>query len=144
MELKLSYREKTGKGANRKLQASGKYPAIVYGGKENIPVYGERSKLDSFFLMNNGKTQVINIEIDGKGQTEKKRAIVQDYQYSNIKKKFIHVDFLEVTDNTLLHLEIPIQLVGSSKVAELGGIIQNSGSIPITCKAKKSVEIVKL
>ena len=116
----------TYKGANRKLQASGKYPAIVYGGKENIPVYGERSKLDSFFLMNNGKTQVINIEIDGKGQTEKKRAIVQDYQYSNIKKKFIHVDFLEVTDNTLLHLEIPIQLVGSSKVAELGGIIQNS------------------
>ena len=63
MELKLSYREKTGKGANRKLQASGKYPAIVYGGKENIPVYGERSKLDSFFLMNNGKTQVINIKL---------------------------------------------------------------------------------
>ena len=124
MELKLFYRGKVGKEANRKLQSDGKYPAIVYGGKENIPVYGSHSAIDSFFLVSGGKTQVIDIEIDKEGKHEKKRAIVQDYQYSNIKKKFIHVDFLEVTDNTLLHLEIPIRLVGSSQVAELGGIIQ--------------------
>ena len=145
MELKLVYREKTGKEANRKLQAIGKYPAIVYGGKENIPVCGARSAIDSFFLISEGKTQIINIEIDKEGKLEKKRAIVQDYQYSNIKKQFIHVDFLEVTDNTVLHLDIPIQLVGSSPVVQEGGIIQViRHNVPITCKAKDIPDYIEV
>ena len=54
MELKLNYRKKIGKEANRKLQSNGKYPAIVYGGKENIPVYGSRSS----YLWNRGSEKV--------------------------------------------------------------------------------------
>ncbi len=145
MELKLNYRTQIGKEANRKLQAVGKYPAIIYGGQENIPVCGTRSAIDSFFLMSGGKTKIINIEIDKEGKLEKKRAIVQDYQYSNIKKQFIHVDFLEVTDNTLLHLEIPIRLVGDSQVVELGGIIQIiRHSVPIACKAKDIPDYIEV
>ncbi len=145
MELKLNYRKKIGKEANRKLQSNGKYPAIVYGGKENIPVYGSRSVIDSFFLMTGGKTQVIDIEIDKEGKYEKKKAIVQDYQYSNIKKQFIHIDFLEVTDNTVLHLEIPIRIVGSSQVVQLGGIIQTiRHSIPVICQAKDIPDYIEV
>ena len=145
MELTLYRREGTGKGANRKLKAAGNIPAIIYGGKENIAVYTSSSKLSSFFTTTKGKAQIIDLNIGKEGAVEKKKAVIQDYQYSTIKKRFIHVDFLEVKDETNLSLEIPINTVGTSKAVKMGGIMQViRHSIPVHCKAKDIPESIEI
>lgn len=145
MEIKLSYREKTGKGSNRKLKAGGLVPAIIYGGKENIPAFFNHSSFVSFFLASGTKNKVIDLIIDKNGSSLKKKAIIQDYQYSNLKKNFLHVDFLEVHENTILHLDIPIKTVGTSIVSKMGGVMQTiRRTVPIKCKAKDIPEVVEI
>lgn len=134
MKIQIFSREKTGKSANHKLNAAGKLPAVLYGKKENINLTVSQAVIQSLFLGTGGKMQMLDLELE---KEPTKRAIIQDYQYSRVKKKFIHIDFLEVTDNTILHLDIPIRTKGVSVVSQMGGVEQIiRHEIPITCKAK--------
>jgi large subunit ribosomal protein L25 len=142
MKLQIFSREKTGKGANRKLKTIGKLPAVLYGKKENVNLAVSQSAVKSLFLGTGGKMQVLDLELE-KG--ESKRAIIQDYQYSRVKKQFIHIDFLEVSDNTILHLDIPIRTKGVSVVSQLGGVEQIiRHEIPVVCKAKDIPEYIEI
>ncbi len=142
MNLQVVFRKKTGKGANRQLQLNGRVPAVLYGGKENTNLTVSHSAISALFLGTGGKTQILDLELEGKGI---KKAIIQDYQYSRIAKKFIHIDFLEVSASTIVNLDIPVRTIGDSIVSKMGGVVQViRHEIPITCQAKDipaSIEI---
>ena len=142
MKIKTFLREKTGKEANHKLKAAEKLPAVIYGKQNNHNLALLQSAVQSLFLETKGKMQVLELEIE---KLDTKRAIIQDYQYSRLKKKFFHIDFLEVTDDTILHLDIPIRTTGSSIVSKMGGVEQViRREIPIICKAKDIPEYIDI
>lgn len=142
MKIQTFLREKVGKASNHKLKTEGKLPAVFYGktGNTNLALY--QAAIQSFFLETQGKMQIIELGIE---KSESKKAIIQDYQYSRVKNQFIHVDFLEVTDNTILHLDIPIRTTGVSIVSKMGGIEQViRREIPVTCQAKDIPEYIEI
>ncbi len=147
MNFTVESREKTGKEFNRKLRQSGKAPGIIYGLNEPQPVTMQSEKALRFIMSMQGAKKVINLSIDSDGKVEEKKVLLQDYQLSNYGRKLIHADFLEVTDNTLVTLEVPINVINeeTSAAVKTGGVIQViRRSVPIKCAVKDIPEFIEV
>lgn len=105
VELKASVRDRVGKGSARKLRREGLVPAVIYGDKKPplpvaIPYKESFSRLHAGGFM----TSVFTLDIDG----EKHRVIPKDYQLSPVRDFLEHVDFLRVSKNTTVTVDIPV------------------------------------
>lgn len=89
--INAEVRKEQGKGASRRLRAANKFPAIIYGGKEE-PIAIE---LDHDSVMNMQArpefySEVLTIVADGKESKVK----VQAVQRHPFKPKLHHIDFV--------------------------------------------------
>ncbi|MEP1932651.1 MAG: 50S ribosomal protein L25/general stress protein Ctc [Roseibium sp.] len=111
-ELKASARDRVGKGAARSLRREGLLPAVIYGDKKpalpiTIPVKETTLTLHKGgFLINIG-----TIDIDGK----KHKVIAKDYQLHPVRDTVQHVDFLRVSANTVLTVDIPVVFINEEE-----------------------------
>lgn len=110
--LKAQAREGVGKGAARAARRAGRVPAVIYGDKKP-PVtvslaYNEILKAiyDGGFL-----SHVIELDVDG----TKHRVIPRDYQLDVVKDQPLHVDFLRVSGNSTLHVEVHVGFINEDK-----------------------------
>ena len=142
--LNAETRGDLGKGASRRLRHAGKFPAVIYGGnadpKSLTMDHAEILKAidDEAFY-----TSIIDVKIDGQGT----RAIVKDIQRHPYKPKITHMDFQRVSDDTIIHLAIPVHLLGGENApgVKLGGqLTQLMSSIEVACAAKNIPEYVEL
>ena len=107
-ELKASARDRVGKGAARELRREGLLPAVIYGDKKpalpiSIPV-----KETTLTLHKGGfLTHIGTVEVDGK----KHQVIAKDYQLHPVRDELLHVDFLRVSGNTTLTVDIPVVFI---------------------------------
>ncbi|MCQ2966392.1 MAG: 50S ribosomal protein L25/general stress protein Ctc [Alphaproteobacteria bacterium] len=103
--IKVNERKTAGKGAARAERRAGLIPGVVYGEKKE-PVMFSISALDLDAQMRQKGfwTRQFEIEI-GKN---KYHAICQDVQTHPITDRPIHVDFLRVSENTELQIEVPV------------------------------------
>ncbi|MTD42605.1 50S ribosomal protein L25 [Erwinia sp. CPCC 100877] len=91
LTINAEVRKEQGKGASRRLRATNKFPAIIYGGNAE-PVAIE---LDHDQVINTQKneafyTEVLTVVVDGKEEKVK----VQAVQRHPFKPKLTHIDFL--------------------------------------------------
>ncbi|RWR02652.1 50S ribosomal protein L25 [[Pantoea] beijingensis] len=89
--INAEVRKEQGKGASRRLRAANKFPAIIYGGKEEAVAI----ELDHDSLMNTQVkpefyTDVLTLVVDGKEVKVK----VQAVQRHPFKPKLQHIDFV--------------------------------------------------
>lgn len=105
VELKASVRDRVGKGSARKLRREGLVPAVIYGDKKP-PLPVAIPYKESFARLHAGgfMTSVFTLDIDG----EKHRVIPKDYQLSPVRDFLEHVDFLRVSKNTTVTVDIPV------------------------------------
>jgi large subunit ribosomal protein L25 len=85
--------------------------------------------------------------VESEGKTEERKVILQDYQLSNWGHKLLHADFLEVTDDTVVSLEVPIVLKNEEICPAIkeGGVIQViRRSIPVKCAVKNIQEFIEI
>ncbi len=121
-ELKASARDRVGKGAARALRREGLLPAVIYGDKKpalpiTIPVKETTLTLHKGgFLINIG-----TIDIDG----EKHQVIAKDFQLHPVRDDVLHVDFLRVSGNTTLTVDIPVTFINEETCPGLkkGGML---------------------
>jgi len=107
-ELKASVREAAGKGSARKLRREGMVPAVIYGDKK-APLPIAVPYKESFLRLHAGgfMTTVLTLDVDG----EKHRVIPKDYQLSPVRDFLEHVDFLRVSKNTKVTVDIPVHFL---------------------------------
>ena len=91
LTINAEVRTEHGKGASRRLRSAGKFPAIVYGGKEDALTI----TLDHDSTMNMSEKdgfygEVLTLVVDGKEIKVKVQA-VQRHPY---KPKLSHIDFV--------------------------------------------------
>lgn len=145
MEFTVQHREKSGKGVNRKLRAAGLNPGIIYGMGEEVMVSMRSDYAYRLIESLHGARKPLTLNIEKGGKTEAKQVIIQDYQTSNWGERLYHIDFREVSDDTVLHFEAPIVTKGDSKGVKLGGILQIiRHSIPVTCAVKDIPEAIEI
>ena len=114
-EIKADIRENVGTGGAAHSRRNDKIPAVVYGehGVQHIEVdYNSMAK-----LVLTPDLYLINLEV-GKDTL---RVIVQDAQFHPVTDRIIHIDFLEAAVGKTAKLNIPVNIVGSSKGVLDGG-----------------------
>ncbi len=123
-QLKVQYRSKCGKGANRKLRQTGIVPGIFYSyDGENIPVQVEQLPLSRVFG-EVGLSQIIELEIERDGKKTTRPALIKSLIQHPVKRMYTHVDFFGLDMSNDVVVSVPVRLVGKSQGEVLGGELQ--------------------
>jgi large subunit ribosomal protein L25 len=121
-ELKAELRERVGKGSSRELRRNGLIPAVIYGDKQ-VPLSISLSSKDVTLKIHAGgfMTTVATIDVGG----EKISVLPKDYQLDPVRDFTMHVDFLRVSGNTTVTVEVPVHFVNEDKSPgiKIGGVL---------------------
>ena len=115
VELQGTLRDLKGKKASKSLRAQENVPCVLYGNGENKFFYASESQLRLIIYTPN--VYLILLDLNGK----KHKAIIQDIQFHPVTDKAIHIDFLEVTDDKKVVVNLQVQTVGNSPGVKEGG-----------------------
>jgi len=130
LRLKAEIRKQTGSKASTSVRNQGRIPAIVYGHKQE-PVAISLNAHDFVEGLHHGH-RLMDVQIDKKPQ----KVIVKDLQYDHLGKDIIHADLMRVEAGETITVSVPIELKGTAKGTEGGGIIQEHiDRLEIECKA---------
>ena len=121
-KLKADQREETGKGAARKIRASGRVPAVVYGhGVDALHVTVDAKEL--FHLLHTDAGT--NVLVDMRVNSDNFLAMPREIQRDHIRGQFLHVDFLRIKRDEKISVEVPIHVVGESHGVKEGGVVEH-------------------
>lgn len=115
VQLSGSLRANVGKKDAKALRNEGKVPCVLYGTGEQI--YFSVRSVDVEKLIFSPDVYQIELDIDG----QKRKAIIQEDQLHPVTDKPVHVDFLELVDDKLVKVAIPLRFVGRARGVVNGG-----------------------
>jgi large subunit ribosomal protein L25 len=148
-QVKLSARPRAEVGRNsvKHLRTRGVIPAVVYGHKDR-PANLEVQQREIAALLAHAVGENILVELliaDGSAVTTK-LSLIQEVQHHPVRGDILHVDFLEVAMDEVLHTEVPIEPVGEADgVKNYGGLLEHSlRSLQIECLPKDLPEIIRV
>src|SRR4051812_24036613 len=113
----------TGSRASGRLRGEGKVPATVYGlGNDPVAVAVEWRDLRLALTGEAGLNALINLEVDGH---KSELTIVKEMQRHAIKRSVLHVDFLRVSRDVAIEVDVPLVLTGEAEeVMRNDGVIE--------------------
>jgi large subunit ribosomal protein L25 len=121
-KLKAEPRDGTGKGVARKIRASGRVPAVVYGqGAEALPVTVDAKELFHLLHTDAGMNVLVDLRVD----SDQMLAMPREVQRDHIRGTFIHVDFLRIARDEKITVDVPVHLVGESHGVKEGGVVEH-------------------
>lgn len=115
VSLSGSPRANVGKVDAKAIRAKGLVPCVIYGAGEQIHFSADIRHFKNIIFT--PETNVVNIDIDGKSY----KTILQEAQYHKINDQLIHADFLQITDNKPVTVQLPVKTVGTSEGVKAGG-----------------------
>ena len=123
--VKAELREKVGKGAARYLRKNNMVPAVIYGDKQEalpiaVPYKETYLKLHAGGFL----TTVITIDVGGK----QIKVLPKDYQLDVVKDTLAHVDYLRVSDRTVVTVRVPVHFENEESAP---GIKAKNGTLNI-------------
>jgi large subunit ribosomal protein L25 len=123
--LKIEKRESRGKNEARRLRASGRIPAVLYGAEKGkaVEIACDPKSLLRILHSESGVNTLIALEglSDGARDT---RVLVKEYQLDPIDHRLLHADFYQVAMDKTLTVTVPIVLKGEARgVKQQGGIV---------------------
>ncbi|WP_181703225.1 50S ribosomal protein L25/general stress protein Ctc [Chthonobacter albigriseus] len=121
-ELKASARDRVGKGSARALRREGLIPAVIYGDKQApLSIALNANEVSKKLHAGGFLTHVATIDVGG----EKIRVLPRDYQTDPVKDFLIHVDFLRVTANSKITVDVPVHFLNQDTSVGLkrGGVL---------------------
>jgi large subunit ribosomal protein L25 len=118
--ISASPRSGTGKGANRKLRASGQIPAVLYGHnvEDAISLSIDPRALNKALDNPKGQNALLEIDIEGGGTHT---ALVRELQRQPVSRKVLHVDLVCPNLEQEQVCLIPVKFVGKCIGVALGG-----------------------
>jgi large subunit ribosomal protein L25 len=107
----------------RRLRGEGKVPAVVYGrGIEATPVVVEWKALRTALTTEAGLNALIDLQMDGSTQL----SIVKELQRDPVHHTVIHVDFLLISREEAIEVDVPIVIEGEAeKVLRADGLVEH-------------------
>jgi len=137
-------RKDVGKGASRRLRHAGKVPGIIYGsGKDPVSFTVVHDDLMHHLDHEAFYSHILTVTVDGKAE----KAVLKDLQRHPAKPRLLHVDFLRVGANDVLHMQVPVHFINEedSVGVKAGGLVSHlMTTIEITCKASDLPEYLQV
>lgn len=139
-QLNAEPRTVGGKKAAAALRAEGKIPAVLNGGKiVELPFTGTLKPGEKIVEIDEKRGQLTtDITVTGEGvrkliytpdiyeveldlNGEKRMCVLKDIQFQPVKDTILHLDFLEVTPEKPIIMEVPVQIEGHAEGVKAGG-----------------------
>ncbi len=133
MNLNIKERKEKGKEEAKRLRREGKIPGVIYGkGEETKKIWVDKKELISLLKEIKGKTPIVEIK-SGKGKPF--RGIIKSLQRRSTTDEILHIDLQRIHPKEVLHMSVPLHLVGTPIGIKKGGILdQLVREIPIKGK----------
>ncbi|CAA9390582.1 MAG: hypothetical protein AVDCRST_MAG64-1170 [uncultured Phycisphaerae bacterium] len=138
IQMQAQPRPELGSKKNRKLRQKGLVPGVVYGHKESIvPVTLPRKELSQYLAKG---AHVFDLSVDGKSET----VLVKEVQYDHLGIEVLHVDFARVSLTEKVTVTVPIELKGTPKGEEQGGVLtQVISDLEVECVVTDIPEAIR-
>jgi large subunit ribosomal protein L25 len=115
VSLSGSPRANVGKTDAAAVRAKGLVPCVIYGAGEQIHFSADiRNFKDIIYTP---ETNLVNVEIEGKAY----KTVLQEAQFHRITDKLIHADFLQVTEDKPVTVQLPVKPIGQAQGVKDGG-----------------------
>ena len=117
IELKGQVREAGNKAAVKAVRRAGQVPCNIYGqGIENILFTIDAQDLKT--ITHTPNSYIIDLELSN---GTKMYAVLHEVQYHPVTDEALHVDFLAVSEEKPVTIEVPVKVVGHSEGVKMGG-----------------------
>ncbi|MDF7807836.1 50S ribosomal protein L25 [Pontiellaceae bacterium B12219] len=142
-KLIASKRDLEGSSNARRIRHEGKLPGVIYGDeKEPVSIVMNAHEFEQILHHHSSESVLINIELEGEGDMS---VLVKEVQHHPVNSNLLHVDFLRVSANKPIQVDIPLELVGEAKGVKAGGILdQVIHEIGIECLPGDLVEAIEV
>jgi large subunit ribosomal protein L25 len=115
VSLSGSLRANVGKVDATAVRAKGHVPCVIYGAGEQIHFSADTRDFKNIIFT--PETNLVEVNVDGK----KYLTVLQEAQYHKINDKLIHADFLSVSADKPVSVQLPVKAVGQSEGVKAGG-----------------------
>jgi large subunit ribosomal protein L25 len=127
-ELVVEVREGAGKGAARKLRATGRIPGVCYG--RTLPSVGislDPRVLEHLLAASTaGMNTLFQLRIAGVGDLDGKPVLVRELQRNPVNGWLLHADLYAVDLEQSIHVSVPLHITGSAAGVKMGGILDQA------------------
>jgi large subunit ribosomal protein L25 len=118
--LAVSTRQGGGKGEARSLRRSRRVPGIAYGaGLDATAVSVDALELYHALHTDAGLNAILRLDLDG----ETHLALAREIQRHPVRRDVMHVDFVTVSRDVKVTVDVPIVLEGEAPGSEDGGVV---------------------
>lgn len=119
-------RANLGKTGSQKLRDEGLVPCVLYGGNEQIHFYSPMILFRDLVYTN--EAHFVHLNIEG----EECQAILQEVQFHPVSEILLHADFLRISEDRKIKMNIPIRLVGEAPgVAKGGALVRKRAALMV-------------
>ena len=136
LALAAHVREKTGKGAARKLRKNNQLPAIFYGpGTESIMLTVDYPELTRITKQGKGENIILDLQIKSDHGEETRKAMLKDLMVDPVSGAYLHADFYEISMDKEITVDMPVTILNTPiGVTEEGGFLQHiRRNITVSC-----------
>ena len=124
IRLKAEGRVQGGKNVARRLRKEGIIPAILYG-KDVEPLPLRISAKEWKTVQSHVKSNtIIKMELKRNDQAEERPVMLKELRKAVLSDAVLHIDFLQVSMERAVQVEVPIHLVGEPVGLVKGGVIE--------------------
>ena len=113
-----SPRENVGKKDARRLRREGMIPCVLYGRESQIHFSTDETNFKDIVFT--PAATMVNLDIEGKTY----QAVLQDIQYHPVNDNILHADFLMISEESPVKIDLTVRLVGNSPGVIRGGKLQ--------------------
>jgi len=142
--MTAALRDRAGKGNARATRRQGKVPAVIYGDNKS-PVLISLDSLPITKALHSGHlfTHLCDLDVNG----EKHLVLARDVQFHPVKDTPEHVDFLRVSEKTMITVEVPLHLTNEEKspAVKAGGVLTLVlHTLEVKCRADQIPEHIDI
>jgi len=133
--LTAQVRKTLGKGAARSLRRQSLVPAVLYGRDlESTLLSVSRGDVEKATSTASAENILIDLTITDGESRRNQRAMIRETQVDPVKRTILHVDFLGISMDRQITVEVPVNLVGDPVGVAAGGMLQQVlRSVGISC-----------
>lgn len=141
IELKGQVREAGNKAAVKAVRRAGQVPCNIYGlGIENVLFTIDAQDLKT--ITHTPNSYIIDLELNN---GTKMYAVLHEVQYHPVTDEALHVDFLTVSEDKPVTIEVPVKVVGHSEGVKMGGkLLVSSRKLRVSAMMDKLPDILEV
>lgn len=137
--IKAKVRSEIGGRRPRRIRASGRVPAILYGSGTAQALELNGREIAEALHGSSSESVLVDLTVEAEGgTTTKKMALIREVQHDPLRDTIEHVDFHQVEENKKLRVEVPVHEIGEAVGVRTGGGILDHAlrSLRVECLPK--------